>query len=98
MTDTDNPRIVRVPIAGYIEVEIDPTIEVRTSTGWDSATEFEEAACEAADEAMSQFFTAAREAKVRDVAIDWYVQSHHAIVRGNLCYAEQNSVDDMGTD
>ncbi len=95
--DNDMPRLVRVPIAGYIDVEIDPSIAVETSSGFDS-TRFEEAAVEAAGTAIEVYFENATRAKVPLPAGEWSMEPMARISAGNIFCGECNEVEDHGTE
>ena len=84
------PRQVQVPFAGFVVVDIDPDIEVRTSIGWDAPTEFEEAAREAADELLGEL------SFPEGSCPDWQIEAFIALTRGNAVYPECNDVTDLG--
>ncbi len=97
MDDDTLPRLVRVPLAGYIDVLIDSQIEVKIHSGWGEPTEFETAACDAASTVMGDFFDAARQAKVKDpTEFEWMIEAYPKITSGNMLHAECNEVEDMG--
>lgn len=99
MSEDTLPRVVRVPLAGYIDVEIDPEIEVRISQGWGDHTEYEEAATEAASNAMGKFFDAAQAAQVKHpTEFEWSIEAYPKIVSGNMLHVDCNAVEDLGCD
>lgn len=99
MTDNQIPRVVRVPLGGYIDVEIDPTIEVRTGAGWGDSTEFEAAAVEAAQDAIGKFFEGARDAQVpHPTDFEWSIEAYPKLTSGNMLHVDVNSVEDLGCD
>ena len=93
MTDSDKPkRLVKVPIAGYVLVEIDADIEVAESMGWDDPTPFEAAAISAANDALA----ADKFPHNYDEIFEWSIEAHHRLVSGNILHAECNEISDEG--
>ena len=93
MSNDTPKRLVSVPIAGYIMVEIDGSIEPKNSMGWDEPTAFEQAATEAADTLLAdlEFPT-----EIRYSVAEWGINAYAKISAGNLLYVDLNTVSDEG--
>ena len=94
MSNDTPKRLVKVPIAGYIMVEIDGSIEPENSIGWDEPTAFEQAATEAADTMLADLQFATDE--IRWSVEEWNINAYAKISAGNLLYVDLNEVSDEG--
>jgi len=93
MPSTETMRTVRVPIAGYIDVEIPADIAPEISSGLKGETMFEIASVDAANDVLADL-----QFPVGGSPTEWVINALAQIVQGNVLLAEQNVVDDLGID